>query len=127
MKPSETNVSITVLLMILCKNSSTSLQCLFLCDQTVFEANISSYHINSFFTEDMTIAYMNKLLFVLGYETFNGENTHGSFNLQHQKFLAQLAGNLGLFLGFSFFSVILTTIECFKNMVKRLKNALPYH
>jgi hypothetical protein len=92
-------------------------QCPIPCEQTVFDAEISYYHENTFFWAGIVRnEYDNKQILYLGYETFDTEKHTETLIYNMGNFLTQVGGNLGLFLGFSFFSLILTTIECIKKL-----------
>jgi len=92
-------------------------QCPIPCEQTVFDVQISYYHKNTFFwAEEVKNEYEKKQILYLGYETFDTEKHTETLIYNTGNFLTQVGGNLGLFLGFSFFSLILTTIECIKKL-----------
>jgi len=90
-------------------------QCPIPCDQTVFEAKISSYHMNSYIVEDVMTVYKIKQILYLEYETFDREKHVETLIYDTATFLTQVGGNLGLFLGISCLSVILTIIDFFRN------------
>jgi hypothetical protein len=89
-------------------------QCPIPCEQTIFEAKVSIFHKNSNSEQVVDLGSTKKsfLYFSFGYETFNKEKHSENLMYDTGNFLTQVGGNLGLFLGFSCFSVILTIIEC---------------
>ena len=84
------------------------------CKQTIFEAKVSKFHKNYNSKKAVDLESTNKsfLYFSFGYETFNKKNHSKNLIYNTGNFLTQVGGNLGLFLGFSCFSVIVTIIEC---------------
>jgi Amiloride-sensitive sodium channel len=69
----------------------------------------------------MTV-YKTKQILYLEYETFDREKHVETLICDTTTFLTQVGGNLGLFLGISCLSVILTIIDFFRNG----KNILVY-
>ena len=92
-------------------------QCPIPCDQTVFEVKLSSFHINNFITGYKNVINASKSIVYFSFrcETFNREKHIETLIYDTGNFLTQTGGNLGLFLGLSCFSMILTIIKCFKN------------
>jgi len=70
---------------------------------------------NSYFFEDAMTVHKIKLILYLEYETFDIEKHVETLICDTATFLTQIGGNLGLFLGISCLSVILTIIDFFRN------------
>jgi hypothetical protein len=100
-------------------------QCLIPCDQTVFEAKLSSFHINNFVTGYKNVINASKSIVYFSFrcETFNREKHIETLTYNTENFLTQTGGNLGLFLGLSCFSMILSIIKCFKNCQRLQRNS----
>jgi hypothetical protein len=83
-------------------------------EQTIFESKVSKFHKNYNSEKVVDLKSTNKsfLYFSFGYETFNKKKHSKNLIYDTGNFLTQVGGNLGLFLGFSCFSVILAIIEC---------------
>ena len=84
------------------------------CSQAVYDAKMSMYHNNgraSKSTPEEERFYKNNFYLSFSYETFAVEEHVETLIYDTGNFLAQIGGNLGLFLGFSCFSTLVAIIH----------------
>ena len=100
------------------------------CKQTVYQPNVRRYHYNVWMplSNNPSKEVLQKfVLFSFGYDTFVREVSVETLVYDAGSFLAAIGGNLGLFLGFSCFSLLIGLIElAAKINVNKLFNLLKY-
>ena len=92
------------------------------CKQTTYSANDKYFHKNSMIDpSNITVVNISEsnILISLSYETLSIEEEEESLVYDVGNFLAAAGGNLGLFLGFSCFSVIISFFNILKSCYKR--------
>ena len=82
------------------------------CTKTVYEARLTKYHRNNFAGSEN---YNSILTFLLKYETLATEKHVETLLYDTGNFLAQIGGNLGLFLGCSCYSLLLAIATFWKH------------
>lgn len=89
------------------------------CRQSLYDAKMTMYHRNahaSILTQEEEQLYKQGFYFTFGFETFAVEEHVETLIYDSGNFLAQIGGNLGLFLGFSCFSAIIAAIQCLEKL-----------
>ena len=87
------------------------------CKQTVFKSKVKKEHVTSWISDtDDNVFYLR-----IVYSTLNIEQNVETLVYDAGSFLAALGGNLGLFLGFSCLSCILTIINLTKKKIVGFK------
>ena len=93
------------------------------CKQIVYVVNVRKFHLNNFIensieTEEMVKMSKEAVFLRIGYDSFVIEEIVESLFYDAASFLTAVGGNLGLFLGFSCFSVLLGLIKISKKIKK---------
>ena len=92
------------------------------CEQIVYDVKIKKFHLNNLIDTDDTEQFSNDVIILkLAYDSFIIEERVESLFYDSASFLVAVGGNLGLFLGFSCFSVLLGLIKLLKNIIKAKK------
>ena len=111
------------------EKSNWMTECPVPCKQTVYEVNLQKYHKNNVGAEgnysDALIAA--GVMFSLKCSKFVIEQHVEALIYDTGNFLTQAGGNLGLFLGFSCLSILLSCVRFFKRLLTHriLKKKLP--
>ena len=89
------------------------------CEQTIFDLKLEKYHQNSIVKQgNSSHPLVSKgVMFLLQYDKFVIEEHVETLIYDTGNFLAQAGGNLGLFLGFSCLSMLLSIVNLGKKML----------
>jgi hypothetical protein len=87
------------------------------CSQTLFDVSLHQYHINNWPRPVVSKSGESAVLFSLRYEWLNVQEEVETLMYDTTNFLAQAGGNLGLFLGFSCLSLLLSLIRSIENIL----------
>ena len=87
------------------------------CTQTTHQLTIAKFHKYSVIDQEVVSSFEDKgAVFYMNYERFTIEKNVEILRYDLVDFLTQAGGNLGLFLGCSCFSVLISGVELFRSL-----------